>query len=232
MNKGTLIGIGVGPGDPELMTLKAVRMIRENKIMAIPGKSAGETVAYSIALQAVPELKNKTILPLHLPMARDMDRLVKSHQRAAAIIEAHLAQGENVVFLTLGDPSVYSTFSYIRKLVSEDGYTTETVSGITSFCAAAAAANISLGGREESIHILPAAYEKALEFEGGNTRIFMKSGKRMRQIKEMLRDKKKEVTMVENCGMENEKIYRSLDDIPDESGYFSVIIARDQECSF
>ena len=64
--KGTLYGVGVGPGDPELMTLKAARMIRENEIIAVPGADVKDTVAYKIAVQAVPELADKELLPIYM----------------------------------------------------------------------------------------------------------------------------------------------------------------------
>ena len=140
--KGTLIGVGVGPGDPELMTLKAVRMIRENEVIAVPGKQPKETVAYQIAVQAAPELADKTLLPLYMPMTMDAEERENNRKIAADTAEQQLEQGKNVVFLTLGDPTVYSTFSYVKKLVEEHGYQTATVSGITSFCAAAARMNV------------------------------------------------------------------------------------------
>lgn len=68
---GILYGAGVGPGDPELMTLKAVRLIRENEVIALPGEKAEETVAYQIAVQAVPELAQKTLLSVNMPMTHD-----------------------------------------------------------------------------------------------------------------------------------------------------------------
>ena len=79
--KGTLYGVGVGPGDPELMTLKAVRMIRENEIIAVPGANVKETVAYKIAVQAVPELADKELLPIYMPMTHDAKELEKTTQR-------------------------------------------------------------------------------------------------------------------------------------------------------
>ena len=119
--KGTLIGVGVGPGDPELMTLKAVRMIRENEVIAVPGKQPKETVAYQIAVQAAPELADKTLLPLYMPMTMDAEERENNWKIAADTAEQQLEQGKNVVFLTLGDPTVYSTFSYVKKLVEEHG---------------------------------------------------------------------------------------------------------------
>ena len=65
--KGTLYGVGIGPGDPELLTLKAVRLIRENEVIALPGEDPKETVAYKISVQAVPELADKTLLALAMP---------------------------------------------------------------------------------------------------------------------------------------------------------------------
>ena len=111
--KGTLYGVGVGPGDPELMTLKAARMIRENEIIAVPGADVKDTVAYKIAVQAVPELADKELLPIYMPMTHDAKELEENHEKGAKALEACLDQGKNVVFLTLGDPCVYSTFSYL-----------------------------------------------------------------------------------------------------------------------
>ena len=119
--KGILYGIGVGPGDPELMTLKAVRMIRENEVIAVPGEKAEETVAYQIAVQAVPELADKKLLSVYMPMTHDRAVMEENHRKGAKAIEAWLEQGKNVVFLTLGDPTIYSTFTYLQKLVEEDG---------------------------------------------------------------------------------------------------------------
>ena len=105
--KGILYGAGVGPGDPELMTLKTVRLIRENEIIALPGAIATETVAYQIAVQAVPELACKTLIPVAMPMTHDREEMERNHDRAADTLEACLKNGQNVVFLTLGDPTIY-----------------------------------------------------------------------------------------------------------------------------
>ena len=107
---GILYGIGVGPGDPELMTLKAVRLIQENEVVAVPGKTAKETMAYRIAVQAVPELEKKCLLAIDMPMVMDRAKMDLSHEAAADRIEVVLKMGKNVVFLTLGDPTVYSTY--------------------------------------------------------------------------------------------------------------------------
>ncbi len=227
--KGTLYGVGVGPGDPELMTLKAVRLIRENKIIAVPGADPKETVAYKIAVQAVPELAEKELLPIYMPMTHDPEELEKNHAKGAKALEAVLDREENIVFLTLGDPCVYSTFSYLQKRVEKDGYHTELVSGITSFCAAAARLNIPLSEWNEQLHVVPAVHRLDSTLNESGNYILMKSGKKMNQVKEILADSGRDVLMVENCGMENERIYRSVDEIPDDAGYYSLIIAKESK---
>lgn len=227
--KGTLYGVGVGPGDPELMTLKAVRLIRENMIIAVPGADPKETVAYKIAVQAVPELVEKELLPIYMPMTHDPEELEKNHTKGAMALEEVLDEGKNIVFLTLGDPCVYSTFSYLQKRVEKDGYHTELVSGITSFCAAAARLNIPLSEWNEQLHVVPAVHRLDSTLNESGNYILMKSGKKMNQVKEILSQSGRDVLMVENCGMENEHIYRSVEEIPDDAGYYSLIIAKESK---
>ncbi|MCI8597231.1 MAG: precorrin-2 C(20)-methyltransferase [Lachnospiraceae bacterium] len=224
---GFLYGVGVGPGDPELMTLKAVRLIQENQVIALPGPVAQETVAYKIAVQAVPELREKTLLSVEMPMTLDRDEIERNHEKAANQIEAYLKQGQNVVFLTLGDVTIYSTYLYIQKKIQAKGYTTELVSGITSFCAAAARTNTPLVEWNEQLHIIPAVHQLEHTLDLPGNYVLMKSGKKMQQVKELLSKSGKDVVMVENCGMENEHIYHSVEEIPDDSGYYSLIIAKE-----
>lgn len=227
--KGILFGVGVGPGDPELMTLKAVRLIRENKVIAVPGKIASETVAYQIAVQAVPELKEKELLPIYMPMTHDKKEQMENHQKGARTIEGYLEKGENVVFLTLGDSTIYSTFTYLQRIVEADGYTTALVNGIPSFCAAAARVNRPLTIWQEELHILPAVHRQEDMLLASGNYVLMKSGRKMKQVKEMLKKSGHDVVAVENCGMENEHIYHGVDEIPDDSGYYSLIIAKEPE---
>lgn len=227
MKKGIVYGVGVGPGDPELMTLKAIRIIRENEVIAVAGASAEQTLAYRIAVQAVPELETKELLPLHLPMGKDAAANRVEHRRGVHKIEALLEQGKNVVYLTLGDPAVYSSFSYLQHILQADGYTVQLVSGITSFCAAAACLNLSLAEWDEPLHILPALHMDGEEtMEHGNY-VLMKAASRMKDVKVVLRKNRKSVCAVENCGMPAQKVYRALEEIPDDAGYFSLIIAKE-----
>lgn len=223
-NSGILFGVSVGPGDPGLMTLKACRIIRENKVIAVPGKTAAESVAFQIAVQAVPELREKKVIPVYFPMTRDREKLAESHRKGAGIIESFLRKGENVVFLTLGDVSVYSTFSYIQRIVEADGFETRMISGVPSFCAAAAALGEPLAEGNERIHIIPAAYED----KGKSSYVLMKSGRKMAEIREQISESGLQAGMVENCGMPGEKVYRDAGQFPDAAGYFSVIIEKER----
>lgn len=225
--KSKLYGIGVGPGDPELLTLKAVRIIRESAIIAVPGTVAEESVAYHIVQQAIPEFVQKKVIPIDMPMTKDAALLEQSHRAGARIIKEYLEEGKQVAFLTLGDPTVYSTYLYIHKLVDEAGFPTEIVSGITSFCAVAAKLNTGLVEKSEILHVVPSSYgiEDTLKLPG--TKVLMKAGKKMPQVKAALKNMDCSAAMIENCGMENEKIYRSADEIDDNAGYYSLIIVKD-----
>ena len=222
---GVLYGIGVGPGDPELMTLKAVRLIGEMDIIAAPGEDVKKTTAYTIALQAVPKLADKELHPIHMPMVMDRELIAKYHRRGAEEIAEKLEEGKNVGFITLGDPTVYSTFSYIEKTVKNMGYRTAYISGITSFCAAAATMGIPLAEWKESLHIIPAIHNLQKTDDEGNY-VFMKSGRKINEVREILKKSGRDVVMVENCGMPDEKRYYGVDEIPDDTGYFALIIAK------
>ncbi len=224
--KGIAYGVGVGPGDPEYMTLKAVRLIRENRVIAVPGRDAKETTAYQIAVQAVPELAEKELVPLYMPMVKDRQLIDEEHRKGAETLKTYLDRGENVVFLTLGDPTVYCTFSYIQHYLEAEGYRVELVSGIPSFCAAAARLGVPLAEWDEAIHIVPAVHktEDRLELDGNY--VLMKSASHIREVKALLKASGRKVSAVVNCGMKDEAVYRSADEIPDDAGYFSLIIAK------
>ena len=162
--KGTAYGVGVGPVDPELLSLTAVRLIKENDVIAVPGKVAEDSLAYKIAAGAVPEIAGKELLPIDMPMTKDREKLAAAHSKGAKLIESALDQGKNVVFLTLGD--------------------------------------------------LP------------GTLVLMKSASRMKEVKEALKASGRSVQAVENCTLPGEKVYKTLEEIPDEAGYFSLLIAK------
>ncbi len=229
--KGKLYGLGVGPGDPELMTLKAVRLIRECHVIAVPASGKDTNVAFEIAGRAVPEIKAKELLEISMPMTRDKSKLKESHDKAAEAVAAELEQGRDIAFLTLGDPSIYSTYIYIHDRVKAKGYETEIVPGIPSFCAVAARLNEGLTEASEALHVIPASYEgveEALSMKG--TRVLMKTGKSVGKIKTLLEqmDRPPSVRMVERCGMKGERVFTRLEDLDEEAGYFSILIVKDK----
>ena len=173
MAKGKAYGVGVGPGDPKLMTLKAVELIKENEVFCFPGKEPKETVAYKIACAAVPELADKELVPVYMPMKMDKDEIRRQHKEGAAIIEKYLDQGKNVVYLTLGDPTVYCTFSYIQHILEADGYPVELVSGISSITAAAAKLCVPIAEWDEAFHVVPTVHKTDEKISQSGTYVLM-----------------------------------------------------------
>jgi precorrin-2/cobalt-factor-2 C20-methyltransferase len=226
---GKLIGIGAGPGDPELITIKALRCLEKCDVVAVPDADKGSSTVYKIVEQAYPEINDKPTFTVVMPMTHDLEKLSQSHREAADLVESYLKDGKTVGFITLGDPTVYSTYMYVHKLVLADGFEAEIVSGITSFCAAAAKLNISLAERAEMMHVVPSSHgiESALKMPG--TKVLMKAGSKMAMVKKTLIDNDMDVKMVLNCGMPDEQIFTSAEQIPDNPGYFSLIIAKDKK---
>ena len=225
--RGIAYGVGVGPGDPELMTQKAIRLIRENDVIAVPGKVAQEAIAYRIAAAMVPELAKKELVPIHMPMVRDRALLHTEHVKGARRIESYLDQGKNVVYITLGDPSIYCSFSYLQRLLLSDGYPVETVPGVPSFSAAAARLNLPLVEGDEPLHVAPGAHDMGETLRLPGTCVLMKASGPLGETKARLKSSGKEVFAVENCGMDTERLYRGVDQLPDSAGYLSLIVAKD-----
>ena len=226
---GKLYGVGVGPGDPELMTLRAVRALREAAVIAAPRTKGEKNLALDIASGAV-DLEGKEILYLDFLMVRDHEKLRQSHEACARQIIACLDQGKDVAMLNLGDPSLFGTYSYLEALVKEEGYEAVTIPGVPSFCAVAARLGQSLTTMHKPLHIIPASHaglDQALELEG--SKVLMKTGSAMAQVKDALRrhgcyDK---ASLVENCCLPEERICPTMDDAPDDTGYFTTILVKD-----
>ncbi len=223
---GILYGVGVGPGNPKLLTLQAVEILQSADVIAVPDTN-GENTALRIVKDYI---EDKELLFCPMPMSRDREVLDKAHGTSCDKLERELSKGRNVAFITLGDPTIYSTYMYINRIMSERGFATKIIPGITSFCASAGALNMSLCDGDEALMIIPASYkitDELLALKG--TKVFMKSGRSMASIKNKLREMKlyDRARMVECCSMENEKVYRSLDDASDDSSYFSTIIIKD-----
>lgn len=228
MEKGTLFGVGIGPGDSDLITLKAAKIISECNYIATPETGTSDSLALSIVSNAI-DLSQKEIMGLSFPMTKDKDILAKSHKEAAESIMEILDCGNDVAMLNLGDVTIYSTFAYIMDILLEKGYDVEVIPGITSFCASASQLKISLTTMNEPLHLIPATgidIMEALELSG--TKVFMKIGRSMPKLIECLRELnlKDNVYAVENCGLENEKIYWGLDEFDSNMGYFTIVVVK------
>ncbi|MBQ2218640.1 MAG: precorrin-2 C(20)-methyltransferase [Firmicutes bacterium] len=225
--KGIAYGVGVGPGDPKLMTLRAIELIRENDVIAVPGKEPKESVAYKIAAAVVPEIADKELVPVYMPMIKDRALIDEEHKKGAALLKKYLDQGKNVVYITLGDPTIYCTFSYLQHYLEADGYPVKLVPGISSITAAAARLNLPLTEWDEPLHVLPAVHKTDAAMDLPGTYVLMKSASHMKDVKETLRMSGKDVQAVIDCGMPTEQVYRSLEEIPDDAGYFALVIAKE-----
>jgi len=229
---GILYGIGVGPGDPELLTLRAVRAIKEADVICLPKADKDKCRAYQIALPVVPELKYKKVISFEFAMTKDLDEMQAMHKEFYNKYKQLLFDGYKLAFLTIGDPTIYSTFGYIMKLAKADGIEVEVVSGITSFCGTAAASGIVISEGDENIHILSGQSDIEKDLELSGTKIIMKSGSHIKEIKEKLVEMENEgrvtVNAVIDCGMETEQLFTSATTIPDGSRYMLTIIVKDR----
>jgi precorrin-2/cobalt-factor-2 C20-methyltransferase len=155
---GTLYGVGVGPGDPDLITLKAARIIREAPVIAVPvTQPGGESYALSIAAGLV--WPDQTVLRLHFPMTRDVVARIAKREAAAAQIAENLRAGRDVAFLTEGDPTLHSTFGYVLEHLPGE-FPVAVVPGVTSVTAGAADAAQPLVRAGERLAVLPATFEE------------------------------------------------------------------------
>lgn len=235
--KGTLYCIGVGPGDPELLTLKGLKYITSCPVLAVPQGKQGILTAKQIVIQAVSaiddvDLDVKEILTIDFPMTRDEAVVHRAHAAGAAVVEARLDQGLDVALITIGCPTVYATSMYIHDMVVNDGYTAEIIPGVPSFCAAAAALHQPLCEKDELLLIIPANRpdRKSLLAMEGNKVLMKPAANLLDAIKKDIAaaGTAEHAAMVERCGLPGERIYPSLEDAA-ESPYFSVILIKSQE---
>ena len=229
--RGKLYSVGIGPGDPELMTLKAVRLLKECDVIALPKGDTDVMTAKNIVNQVV-DIDKKSQLIIYMPMTKDMAVMDKAHREGADAIEKLLDEGKDVVFITLGCPTVYATCIYVHKLVLKDGYEAELVAGVTSICAVAAKLNTSLCERAEPLIVLPGSYKESAKFlDGTGNKVLMKSASEITRVVDELRGRNliKNSGMVERCGLPGEKVYHNLEKVDPKSSYFSVILVKEKE---
>jgi precorrin-2/cobalt-factor-2 C20-methyltransferase len=228
LNKGTFFGVGVGPGDPELMTLKAARIMKESPVLAVPSATGESTTALDIAGKAM-DLSGSRLLNLSFPMTTDKTVLSESHKNAAAAIIKELQAGNDVAMPTLGDPSIYSTVGYVAGMIEEAGFKVEIVPGVTSFCAAAALLKTGITDMDTPVHILPASLKRLDEdLSLSGTKIIMKYGKKFPEVREAIKrtGQLEKSALVKNVGMAGEEVCLDLNEV-ESTGYFSLIIVRE-----
>ena len=229
--KGKLYCVGIGPGDPELLTLKAVRLLNECDVIAMP-KGDTDTMTAKDIIRQVVDIDQKEQLYIYMPMTKDKEMMDKAHEEAKNAVTELLNAGKNVVFITLGCPTVYATCIYVHKLVLAAGYESELVAGVTSFCAVAAKLNVSLCERSEPLIILPGSYKESMKFlDGPGNKVLMKSASEIKKVRDELEERGllNNAAMVERCGLPGEKVYRNLKDIDEKSSYFSIILVKEKE---
>lgn len=158
---GKIYAVGVGPGDPELLTRKAERIIREVPVICAP-TGAADAASYALSIvEPFIDRSRQEVLVQVFPMKKDQAGLDAFWEEAAAQVAARVRAGEDVAFITIGDPFLYSTFLYLYRIFQEryPDIPVEIVPGISSINAAAAAAGVPLGMTSDRIAILPATYE-------------------------------------------------------------------------
>ncbi|MEM4526086.1 MAG: precorrin-2 C(20)-methyltransferase [Methanothermobacter sp.] len=210
MDKGKLIGVGVGPGDSELLTIKAVKILRSVPVICAPRSSKDKpSKALSIIEDILAERDDYRLVEPVFPMTRDVNELELHWDRAARLVAIELEKGDDVAFVTLGDPSLYSTFSYLQERIESLGFKVEMVPGVTSFTSCAASASMTLVEGDEVLVVLPGVderFKKIVDYV--NTCIIMKTPSHGSEIEDILDDdpREKKIISLQNCSMENERI--------------------------
>ncbi|HEY3276925.1 MAG TPA: precorrin-2 C(20)-methyltransferase [Syntrophorhabdaceae bacterium] len=238
MKAGKLYVIGVGPGDPELLTLKGARTLGRISCIVVPkGREEGSSLALSIARKAV-DLSGKEVVEVHFPMvkaSRDESHGACDLEWNGAVetIAGRLNEGRDIAFLTIGDPAIYSTFFniYDRLIRSDPRLEIEIIPGVSSINASAARACLSLGLGDGKIALIPAPYEEHLReiLEKFDTVVLMKVYKVMEKVRRALDETglTGKAVYVSRVGMEGEKVIEDITSLTEaDMDYFSLVIVR------
>ncbi|MEP3298050.1 MAG: precorrin-2 C(20)-methyltransferase [Pseudoruegeria sp.] len=225
MSTGTLYGVGLGPGHPELMTLKAHRLISGAKVIAYPALAGGESFARSIAADIIPP--NAREIVMDVPMTTAREPAQEAYDAGAAEISTALEAGDDVVCLCEGDPFFYGSFMYLFARLSAQ-FDTEVVPGVTSVTACAAVAGMPLSARNERVTILPGPLPEAElrnRIEGAESVALMKIGRHLPKIRRIFED----LGLTQNaCYIERatlpQQVVLPLSEAPETAPYFSMIL--------
>ncbi len=230
---GTLYGVGIGPGDPKLLTIRAKEILNKVDMIFVPkAKDDARSCARMIVEAATS--KSKNFAELTFPMTNDMKKL-KSHWLAAAgRIVRELKRGRSAAFVTIGDPFIYSTYIYLLGMLRKHfpEIAVETIPGITAFNAASAAGGLALVKRNERMAVVPVT--KGLKYvrealRKYDTVVLMKVGSKLGNVLKLLKKMRliKNGVLVSHVGQVSESIVRDLSSLKDKrSGYLSVIIVK------
>ncbi|WP_413166541.1 precorrin-2 C(20)-methyltransferase [Capilliphycus salinus ALCB114379] len=232
-SSGILYGISVGPGDPELITLKGLNLLKTAPVVAFPAGVRGKLgIAQTII---APWLSSEQIqLSLKFPYVQDETILTEAWQQAAQQVWEYLKQGQNVAFACEGDVSFYSTFTYLAQTLQQlrPEVKVETIPGVCSPLAAVSSLGLPLTVRDQRLVVLPALYAiAALEttLEQADVVVLMKVSSVYSQVWQVLhqRDLLENAYVVEWATLPQQKIYRGLSDRPNlELSYFSLLIVQ------
>jgi precorrin-2/cobalt-factor-2 C20-methyltransferase len=231
MMAGVFYGVGVGPGDPELLTVKAVKVIGAADVIIAPRT---EKNANSTALDiAKPFLKaDVAIVKMVFPMVDHSETLAEAWETNKNIILELLAEGKKVVFLTLGDPMFYSTYIYMFHSLENCGCSMETVPGVPAFCAIGSMIGYPLAEGDDVLSIIPATIPEAKMDQVlgiSDNVVLLKVSKNYRQVVAKLQHHglAEHAVMVSRCGLDDEQVVRDLrDSSAQKVNYLSTILAR------
>ncbi len=223
---GKLFGLGVGPGDPELMTLKTHRVISECEVIAYPAPDSGESFARSIVADF---LKPEHIeIPIIVPMRSERFPAQSVYDEAAINIAGYLDNGKNVGVLCEGDPFFYGSFMYLFERLVGD-YDIEVVPGVSSLMASAAALQRPIAARNDVMSVIPAPLsdeEISIRLEQGDAIAIIKVGRHFKRIRRLI----EKAGLIENAGylervsLGNEKVMPLIEVDDNEAPYFSIIL--------
>lgn len=226
---GKLYGIGVGPGDSGLLTLKAKQILDNSRIIACPVKEKGEESTALNIIKQVVDLSEKEIIEVIFRMDKDKAKREQCRREAACLLAGYLSEGADVAMITLGDVSVYSTYTYVNQIVKSMGYETEIIPGIPSFCSGAAMAEVSLVEGNESLGVISSLKgTQSLEdmLEKFDNLVVMKAGGHMSEIAAILKARKllDKTVVLSNIGMMD--AYIGPMDTDRDYGYFTTLIIK------
>jgi precorrin-2 C20-methyltransferase len=221
---GTLYGVGLGPGDPELITLKAARLIAGAAVIAYPALEDGDSLARGIAADLIPEGAREIVL--RIPMLDQRGPAQAAYDRGADEIAVALRAGDDVVMLCEGDPLFYGSFMYVHARLSGQ-FDVQVVPGVTSVTACAALAGLPLAARNEVLTVLPGTLpDDALRrrLETAQAAAIMKVGRHLGRIKAVIDalGLMERAVYVERASLPNQRVM-PLSEV-DEAPYFSMIL--------